>query len=388
MTITSDRIGAAGPSARVRAGNPEEARLVYDGRTGELFVLWLKVLLLGIITLGIYSRFWGRTRIRKYFWSHVSLLGERFEYDGTGGELFRRFLMAIVLFPLIFGLGLGTGWLLIRLGVSPKLARPLGLVVQFSVLFFIIFVSQYGSRRYQMSRTLWHGIRGGVEGSAAAYAFRAIGYTLLLPITLGLATPWQNVALWRYKTRHTGFGDMNFGFDGTGRRLLGPFLVAYAASIFGLVLAGLIGAGLFVLAVGIPHDAQQFAQHQSAMVGAIIAGYLAYIIISIIGYLHYFARAFAYLAENTHFGRVCFTFPVRKRDLFWFQFGNVLLLALTLGLAMPFVGQRYVRFFCNHLVIYGSNELATLSQAPGRRRPKGGEGLAQLFDTLDVGGFI
>ena len=79
MTITLDRVGAGGPSAPMPTGQAEEGQLVYDGRVGELFVLWLKVLLLGIITLGIYSRFWGRTRSREYFWSHVSLLGERFE---------------------------------------------------------------------------------------------------------------------------------------------------------------------------------------------------------------------------------------------------------------------------------------------------------------------
>ncbi len=181
---------------------------------------------------------------------------------------------------------------------------------------------------------------------------------------------------------------MNFHFDGTGRKLLGPFLVAYAANILGLLLAALIGGGLFFLIAGMPHDPQQLAQHESAIIGAIIAFYLTYLITSIIGYLHYFARAFGYIAENTHFGRVCFGFPVRKRDLFWFQFGNVLLLVFTAGLAMAFVGQRYVRFFCIHLNIYAASELAALSQAPGRRRPKGGEGLAQLFDTLDVGGFI
>src|SRR5258708_8404032 len=213
MTITSERTGAAGPSARIRAGHPEEGRLVYDGRTGELFVLWLKVLLLGIVTLGIYSRFWGRTRIRKYFWSHVSLLDERFEYDGTGGELFRRFLMALVLFPLIFGLGFGVGWLLVRLGVPAQLAPVLVLVVQFSVLIFVVFVSQYGSRRYQLSRTLWHGIRGGVEGSAASYAFRPIGYTLLLPITLALAPPWRDLWPCPHKTRTPGFPARNFPFN-------------------------------------------------------------------------------------------------------------------------------------------------------------------------------
>jgi uncharacterized membrane protein YjgN (DUF898 family) len=369
-------------------GQAEEGRLVYDGRVGELFVLWLKVLLLGIITLGIYSRFWGRTRIRKYFWSHVSLLGERFEYDGTGGELFRRFLMALVLFPVLLGLGFGIGFMLNRLGIKRELAQAIGLVVQLSLLFFIVFVSQYGSRRYQMSRTLWHGIRGGVEGSAVGYAFRAIGYTLLVPITLGLIVPWQYIGLWRYRTNHTGFGDIDFRFEGTGRKLLGPFLVAYAANILGLVIAAALGGGLFLLIAGIPHGRQPMPNAVPAIAAAMVLFYVTYLLITIAGYLHFFVRAFAYTAGNTHFGRVGFAFPVRKRELFWFQFCNMLLLALTAGFALPFVGQRYVRFFCDHLRIYGVNELNALSQAPGRRRPKGGEGLAQLFDTLDVGGFI
>ena len=388
MTITSEAIGTGRPAAPVRAGHDEEGRLVYDGRVGELFVLWIKILLLGIVTLGIYSRFWGRTRIRKYFWSHVSLLGERFEYDGTGGELFRRFLMAIVLFPVLFGLGFGIGIGLTRLGMPAQPAHALGLIVQFSVLSFIVFVSQYGSRRYQMSRTLWHGIRGGVEGSSVGYAFRAIGYTLLLPITLGLALPWQYVGLWRYKTNHTGFGDFNFRFEGTGKKLLGPFLLAYGASILGLVLAAALAGGIFVLIAGIPRDPQHIPHATAAIASAVLAFYGTYLFLSIVGSLHFFVRAFAYLAENTEFGRVGFAFPMRKRELFWFQFANILLIVFTGGLAMPFVGQRYVRFFCNHLKIRGVNELTTLSQAPGRRQPKGGEGLAQLFDSLDLGGFI
>jgi uncharacterized membrane protein YjgN (DUF898 family) len=380
MTIIADQTAAGQPGG--------EGRLVYDGRAGELFVLWLKVLLLGAITLGIYSRFWGKTRIRKYYWSHVSLLGERFEYDGTGGELFRRFLMAVVLFPLIFGLGFGLGALLVKLGLPTAMAHLLGLVVQASVLIFIVFLSQYGSRRYQLSRTLWHGIRGGVEGSAVSYTLRAIGYTLLVPVTLGLITPWRYIALWRYKTNHTGFGDLDFHFEGTGRKLLGPFLVAYAAGVFGFLLAAAVACGVFILIAGIPHNAQQFSHNGGAFAAAIALFYAIYVISGLIGFLHYAVRGFAYTAGNTRFGRVSFAFPVRKRDLFWFQLGNIVLLVFTAGLALPFVGQRYVRFFCNHLKIYAVNELTALSQAPGRRRPRGGEGLAQLFDTLDVGGFI
>jgi uncharacterized membrane protein YjgN (DUF898 family) len=379
MAITIDQAGAVGPAASA----PAETQLVYDGRNGELFVLWLKVLLLGVVTLGIYSRFWGRTRIRRYFWSHVSLLGERFEYDGTGGELFRRFLLALVLFPLLFGWAV----LLKAIGVAEVWVTAVTFL-QLAALFFIAFVAQYGSRRYQVSRTLWHGIRGGVEGSVVGYAFRAIGYTLLLPLTLGLIVPWQYVGLWRYKTNNTGFGDVDLHFEGSGSRLVGPFLVAYACTILGVALAAGLGFLVFYLMAGIPTTKDQFAASVGAIAVGIAVFYGTYLVISIVGYLHFFVRAFAYTAGNTRFGRVSFAFPVRKRDLFRFQLGNILLLVFTLGLAMPFVGQRYVRFFCRHLRFYGAQELTSLTQAPGRRRAKGGEGLAQLFDTLDVGGFI
>jgi Bacterial protein of unknown function (DUF898) len=39
-----------------------------------------------LITLGIY-RFWATTRVRRWFWSKVTIDGERLEYSGTGFEL-------------------------------------------------------------------------------------------------------------------------------------------------------------------------------------------------------------------------------------------------------------------------------------------------------------
>jgi len=377
----SDAAGAAIPAAG-------RAKLTYDGRLGELFLLWIKVLLLGIITLGIYSRFWGKTRFRRYFWNHASLLGERFEYDGTGGELFRRFLLAIFVLPLLIALAFGAGFLLQGVGLPREAAQPVGAVLYLAAFVFLFFISQYGSRRYQLSRTVWSGIRGGVEGSSIGYALRAIGYTLLIPITLGIARPWRDVALWRYKTGHSGFGDLDFRFQGTGRSLLAPWLVAYAASIIGIAVAAIPAAAIGLALGGMPHSFQDVQMHIPAVIAAAVVFYVTYLIITITGYLHYVVRSFAYFAENTSLGRVRFTFPVGKGELFRFQLLNFLLLIFTAGLALVFVAQRYVRFFCNHLEIEGADELKALTQSPGRRRPRGGEGLAQLFDSLDVGGFI
>src|SRR5689334_16855509 len=96
----ADSLGKGPPAAPPPTETLSPA-LSYDGSTGELFRLWLKTTALAILTLGFY-RFWGRTRIRRYLWSRLSLLEDRFEYDGTGMELFARFLLvvAVVLLPL------------------------------------------------------------------------------------------------------------------------------------------------------------------------------------------------------------------------------------------------------------------------------------------------
>ena len=55
----------------------------YTGNAGDLAKIVAVNALLGIVTLGIY-RFWGKTRLRRYFWSHVSFEGDPLEYTGRG----------------------------------------------------------------------------------------------------------------------------------------------------------------------------------------------------------------------------------------------------------------------------------------------------------------
>jgi uncharacterized membrane protein YjgN (DUF898 family) len=66
----------------------------YDGKTSELYKIYLLSILLSIVTLGLYH-FWGKTRKRRYITSSFSLDKDRFEYTGYGSEL---------LIGLVFGL--------------------------------------------------------------------------------------------------------------------------------------------------------------------------------------------------------------------------------------------------------------------------------------------
>ncbi len=55
-----------------------------------------------------------------------------------------------------------------------------------------------------------------MDGSGWAYSFRAMLWGLLVFLTLGLALPWREASLERYKMQHTHFGDLRGDFAGDG----------------------------------------------------------------------------------------------------------------------------------------------------------------------------
>lgn len=75
--------------------------LEYDASTEQVYKIWLVNILLSILTLGIY-RFWGKTRLRRYLTSGFILDGDRFDYTGTGGELFWGFMKALFFIIILF----------------------------------------------------------------------------------------------------------------------------------------------------------------------------------------------------------------------------------------------------------------------------------------------
>lgn len=55
-----------------------------------------------------------------------------------------------------------------------------------------------------------------MEGSGVSYALRAMGWGFVNVVTLGLALPWMQAALERYKMRYTYYGDLGGDFIATG----------------------------------------------------------------------------------------------------------------------------------------------------------------------------
>ncbi|HET6161782.1 MAG TPA: DUF898 family protein [Dongiaceae bacterium] len=80
----NDQGGAIAASSWPSAEQPVQ-RLHYDGTIGALYWIFIKNFLLNIITLSIY-RFWGKTNLRRYAWSHTSLQGSASNIPGVAAS--------------------------------------------------------------------------------------------------------------------------------------------------------------------------------------------------------------------------------------------------------------------------------------------------------------
>ncbi|ARQ02526.1 YjgN family protein [Pseudorhodoplanes sinuspersici] len=163
---------------------------------------------LELITLGFY-RFWLATDMRRHLWSHTSVGGDTAEYTGTAKELLIGFLVALAILVPIY---------LIYFFIGLEAERYQAFASIPLIAFFYLFshFAMYRARRYRLTRTIWRGVRFWMGGSGWSYAWRAALWGAFTVVTLGLALPWRNAALERFKMRHTAYGDLQGSFEGTG----------------------------------------------------------------------------------------------------------------------------------------------------------------------------
>ena len=191
-----------------RAAITRPQRIAFTGQRREFFRLVRRGALLELVTAGFY-RFWLATDIRRSLWSSTSIDGDAPEYTGTAKELLIGFLFALaILLPVYLAYFL--------IGIEVERAKAFASIPL--ILFFYAFgqFAIFRARRYRATRTVWRGARLWMSGSGWAYSWRACLWTLTALATLGLAIPWRESALERYKMRHLHYGDLPARFEGTG----------------------------------------------------------------------------------------------------------------------------------------------------------------------------
>ena len=256
----------------------DSAPFDFTGRRAPLIWLLLKNSLFTVMTIGIY-RFWAKTRVRRFFWGHVRMQSDPLEYSGLPSELFIGFLIAIaVLVPV----GSVYGTIEVLVGPQNAVARGILEFANLIVFLTLIQIAFYRMWRYRLTRTSWRGIRFGLDGSTWHYLWLSAGWLVVLILSLGVAYPWMQVALWRYRVSQTRLGTTYFGFSGEALPLLLPWLAVYAVSAAVIALAVVVSGAGFV--------------------PTFIAG-MALPIAAIAAYLWYRIRQGRYLIGHTWLGR-------------------------------------------------------------------------------------
>jgi uncharacterized membrane protein YjgN (DUF898 family) len=188
--------------------HPQPTPVSFSGDRGEFRRLVTRGAILELITIGFY-RFWLATDIRRHLWSNTHVDGDAAEYTGRGKELLIGFLFALAILVPVY---LAYFLLSLEAERNQQLSSSPLLVLLYIFGQFAI----YRARRYRLTRTMWRGVRFWMDGSGWAYAVRATLWGLLMLLTLGLALPWREAALERYKMEHSYYGDLQGSFEGSG----------------------------------------------------------------------------------------------------------------------------------------------------------------------------
>jgi len=330
---------------------------------------------LRILTLGVYH-FWGKTEVRQRIWSAIRIDGEPLEYRGTGAELFRGFL--IVFFVILLPLGLASF-------LVPLYLRGAGRVGYESVFYLFLFLlSGFGihrARRYRLSRTRWRGIRGGLSGSSAPFAWTYLWTMLLVPVTLGWIVPWRAVRLQKALFGDTRFGDQAFTFTGRAGPLYRRYWLVWLSAIVLFIGAGAAVAGI----IGFQYRATGFRVPTARaingeMIAAIVAVVFGALLIFAMIRAWYSSGMLNYFAAQTRFHGAGFELQATVPSLVWLTASNFLLRILSLGFLSPIADARAMRYIVDRLSIDGPIAWPQIGQNPDVLL-KSGEGLAEAFNV-------
>jgi uncharacterized membrane protein YjgN (DUF898 family) len=342
----------------------------FGGRGLDLFGLFVANFFLSIITLGIYA-FWGKVKVRKYFWQCTSVFGESLEYTGTGKELFLGFMIVLPLFILFY---LAMSLLLEMLALCGIL------------LWLIIFVCiwqyvSYRALRYRLTRTRWRGIRGNLTGKPSDYALKSTCYILLMIFSLGLLIPFSLNLMISHKINEACFGNRRVVFIGTAASLYR----AIALPMIGFLLCCLGVIYSWVQIYDFLFRYSELSSYDPIFKFSLLS--IEKICSSLLGLSGMFifyclikARFTRWLFQNIQFGEMRCRSTLSTGRLIFVHLTNYLLVVFTLGIGFAWATLRMYSTILNSIDCAGDPKLEELFQDTGTA-PRFGEGMLEALDV-------
>jgi uncharacterized membrane protein YjgN (DUF898 family) len=351
-----------------RPADPETA-FEFTGNWREFLPIALTNLLLSAVTLGIY-RFWAKARERRYLWSRTRFIDDHFEWTGTGREMFVGFLIVFaIVIPVIVAAQFGVQAMAVR---GEVLGAAVLSTALYGGIFYLIGVGQFRALRYRLSRSWWHGIRGGSHDAGWAYGGHYVWKTMAGFFAAGLLVPWSMTSLWNDRWNEMSFGQHDFIARADTKGLIGRWLLLYAVA---LAAVGAIIAAMMPMIAATTLGGQPGGGSIATMLLAIVGGYLAFLLIS----LSYYAAFFRKVIDATSIAGIDFEFTARTKDWLKLILGNIALVIVTLGVGALFLGYRNWSFAIRHMEATGEINLDRLLKSQTAATGDA-EGLADAFD--------
>ena len=346
----------------------DDRAIRFTGNWREYLPIAATNALLIICTLGVY-RFWATARQRRYLWSRTQVIDDTLEWTGTGKEMFIGFLIVIAILAPFF---LFIQFLFPALVARGKLDAAGGILFLFYIaLIYLGGFARFRALRYRLSRTYWHGIRGGSDDPGWNYGGEYLGRYALTIMTMFIMFPWATTRLWNGRWNAMSFGPLQFRANLNAEGLKARWALLYVTP-FMVILVGVLVALLLGLEGG-PPGSPGFAV-------IVFGGAVMFYIAIPLATLHWYAKFFRRAAEETKLGDLEFGFDATTLQWLGLFLGNLLLAVVTLGFGLTYWGYRNWAFMVRHLHVYGTVDLADMTQSK-THAPREAEGFADAFDV-------
>lgn len=354
--------------ALTSAAAGESRGIEFTGNWREYLPIAITNSLLIICTLGVY-RFWASARQRRYLWSRTRFIDDSLEWTGTGKEMFLGFLIVIcVIAPFL----LFFQFLFPALIAHGKAEAAFGIVFLFEIGFFYLGgFARFRALRYRLSRTYWHGIRGGSDDPGWNYGGEYLGRLVLSFMTMFIVYPWAATRLWNGRWNAMSFGPLRFRANLDAEGLKARWAALYLVPT-GIALAG--AAIYFSITPGAG------AAPQAGMAIMVLIFALAFYVGIPLATLCWYAKYFRHAADATKLGDLEFSFDATTLQWLGLFLGNLCLAIVTLGFGITYWGYRNWAFMVRHLHVYGTVDLSDLRQST-THAPREAEGFADAFDV-------
>jgi uncharacterized membrane protein YjgN (DUF898 family) len=332
----------------------------FTGTGGEYFVIWIVNIALTLVTFGIYSA-WAKVRTLRWFYGHTLLDNQAFSYLATPIQILRGRLIALAAIVAYY----------VASSFAPMLA--IALVVLFFVFLPWIVVN---SLRFHARQSAYRGLRFDFTGSVGEAARIFIGLQLLIPFTLGLILPYIAYRQVKFIAGNTVYGQTAARYQGSHKPFWGMYLLSFGLILLPLAIMAYGGYQTYTMqAAGVSQETAA-ATAGTYMIAGMVVFYLMFPVIS--GLIQ--ARTANLLYNGTDIGPVGFASSQRALDLIWIYLSNLVMIALTVGLFIPWAKVRLARYRAGRLTVTGPQELGSFVAGQHQASTATGSEMADLLD--------